>query len=55
MQHFDDWVILEGVDAQGRPVGPGEPSHITWLTSLANRVQGRSDDTRQVRDLTPQV
>jgi len=55
MQHFDDWVILEGVDAQRRPVGPGEQSHITWLTSLANRVQGRSDDTRQVRDLTPQV
>ena len=35
----DDWVILEGVDAQGRPVEPGELSHSTWLTNLANRVQ----------------
>lgn len=35
----DDWVVLEGVDAQGRPVGDGELSHSTWLTNLANRVQ----------------
>ena len=34
-----DWVVLEGVDARGRPVPPGEPSHTTLLTNLANRVQ----------------
>ena len=34
-----DWVVLEGVDARGRPVPPGEPSHTTLLTNLANRTQ----------------
>ena len=34
-----DWVLLEPVDAHGRPVAPGEPSHTTLLTNLANRVQ----------------
>ena len=35
----DDWVILEAVDAQLRPVAAGELSHTTLLTNLANRVQ----------------
>ena len=34
-----DWVLLEGVDACGRLVPPGEPSHTTLLTNLANRTQ----------------
>ena len=34
-----DWVILEPVDAAGKPVAPGEASHTTLLTNLANRVQ----------------
>lgn len=34
-----DWVILEPVDADGRPTPPGEPSHTVLLTNLANRVQ----------------
>jgi len=34
-----DWLILEPVDAAGDPVAPGEPSHTTLLTNLANRVQ----------------
>ena len=34
-----DWVLLEGVDARGRPVPPGVPSHTTLLTNLANRAQ----------------
>ena len=34
-----DWVLLEGVDARGRPVEPGVPSHTTLLTNLANRTQ----------------
>lgn len=34
-----DWVILEPVDAEYRPVPPGEPSHTCLLTNLANRVQ----------------
>jgi phenylacetate-coenzyme A ligase PaaK-like adenylate-forming protein len=34
-----DWVILEPVDAGGEPVAPGEASHTTLLTNLANRVQ----------------
>lgn len=34
-----DWVILEPVDAQLRPVPPGTPSAGTLLTNLANRVQ----------------
>ncbi|HMM84554.1 phenylacetate--CoA ligase family protein [Azohydromonas sp.] len=34
-----DWVILEPVDARGRPVPPGQLSHTTLLTNLANHVQ----------------
>ncbi len=34
-----DWVLLEGVDANFRPVPRGVPSHTTLLTNLANRVQ----------------
>ena len=34
-----DWVILESVDAVGRPVPPGEPGATTLLTNLANHVQ----------------
>jgi phenylacetate-CoA ligase len=35
----DDWVILEPVDAQDRPVPPGTPGATTLLTNLANHVQ----------------
>lgn len=35
----DDWVILEGIDAQGRAVAAGEFSSSTLLTNLANHVQ----------------
>ena len=34
-----DWLILEPVDAQHRPVPPGEPSATTLITNLANHVQ----------------
>jgi phenylacetate-CoA ligase len=34
-----DWLILEPVDAAGVPVAPGEASHTTLLTNLANLVQ----------------
>jgi phenylacetate-coenzyme A ligase PaaK-like adenylate-forming protein len=34
-----DWVILEPVDASGRPVGRGEIGATTLLTNLANHVQ----------------
>jgi phenylacetate-CoA ligase len=34
-----DWVILEVVDAAGRPVPPGETGHKAYLTNLANPVQ----------------
>ena len=34
-----DWVILEPVDEHHRPVPPGEVSHTTLLTNLANHVQ----------------
>ena len=34
-----DWVILEPIDANGRPVLPGERSTSVLLTNLANRVQ----------------
>lgn len=38
--HVDtEWSILEGVDARGRPVRPGETSHTVLLTNLANWVQ----------------
>jgi len=33
-----DWVILEPVDAQGRPVPEGETGQTTLLTNLANHV-----------------
>jgi phenylacetate-coenzyme A ligase PaaK-like adenylate-forming protein len=35
----DDWVILEGLDRKGGPTPPGEFSHTTLLTNLANRIQ----------------
>ncbi|WP_262030847.1 phenylacetate--CoA ligase family protein [Microvirga sp. Mcv34] len=34
-----DWAMLEPVDADHRPVWPGEPSHTVLLSNLANRVQ----------------
>ncbi len=34
-----DWLILEPVDEQDRPVPPGEPSRAVLVTHLANRVQ----------------
>jgi putative adenylate-forming enzyme len=34
-----DWVILEAVDREHRPVPPGASSHTALLTNLANRVQ----------------
>jgi phenylacetate-coenzyme A ligase PaaK-like adenylate-forming protein len=34
-----DWVILEPVDERGRPVPPGQLSHTTLITNLANHVQ----------------
>ena len=35
----DDWVVMEPVDADDRPVEPGTPSKAVLLTNLANRVQ----------------
>ena len=35
----DDWVILEALDSQLRPVAPGVLSSVTLLTNLANRTQ----------------
>lgn len=34
-----DWVALEPVDADYRPVPPGTPSHTVLLSNLANRAQ----------------
>jgi len=34
-----DWVVLEPVDAEHRPVAAGEQSHTVLLSNLANRVQ----------------
>ena len=34
-----DWLILEPVDEYGNPVPPGQRSHTTLLTHLANQVQ----------------
>lgn len=34
-----EWIILEPVDADHRPVSPGEQSHTVLVTNLANRVQ----------------
>lgn len=39
-QHVNsDWVLFEPVDADYRPVPPGEQSHTVLLSNLANRVQ----------------
>ncbi|HEY2976716.1 MAG TPA: phenylacetate--CoA ligase family protein, partial [Burkholderiaceae bacterium] len=35
----EDWVVLEPVDRQMRPVAVGDASHAVLLTHLANRVQ----------------
>ena len=35
----EDWVVLEPVDAEHRPVPPGTVSHTVLMTNLANRVQ----------------
>jgi phenylacetate-coenzyme A ligase PaaK-like adenylate-forming protein len=35
----EDWVLLEPVDSQYRPVPPGHVSHSVLLTNLANLVQ----------------
>ena len=34
-----DWVAFEGVDADYKPVPPGEQSHTVLISNLANRVQ----------------
>jgi phenylacetate-coenzyme A ligase PaaK-like adenylate-forming protein len=34
-----DWVVLEPVDEDLRPIPPGETSHTALVTNLANRVQ----------------
>lgn len=34
-----DWVAIEPVDADYRPVAPGEQSHTVLISNLANRVQ----------------
>ena len=34
-----DWVVVEPVDADHRPVPPGERSHTVLVSNLANRVQ----------------
>nr|WP_012311483.1 coenzyme F390 synthetase-like protein [Arthrobacter sp. AK-1]ABR66951.1 coenzyme F390 synthetase-like protein [Arthrobacter sp. AK-1] len=34
-----DWAILEPVDANHKPVPPGQPSHTVLLSNLANRIQ----------------
>jgi phenylacetate-coenzyme A ligase PaaK-like adenylate-forming protein len=36
---LEDWLILEPVDADYRPVPPGVVSHTVLMTNLANRVQ----------------
>ncbi|WP_193314926.1 nitroreductase family deazaflavin-dependent oxidoreductase [Georgenia thermotolerans] len=36
---LDDWVIVEPVDADHRPVPPGVVSHTVLMTNLATRVQ----------------
>lgn len=35
----DDWVLLETLDRQGRPVPPGDDAHTVALTNLANHTQ----------------
>ncbi|MFM9106854.1 MAG: phenylacetate--CoA ligase family protein [Chloroflexota bacterium] len=39
MHQNADWILLEPVDADGRPVPPGVASHSALVTNLANRVQ----------------
>jgi phenylacetate-CoA ligase len=39
LHYRDDWMILEPVDEDHRPVPPGQPSHTVLLTDLSNRVQ----------------
>ncbi len=39
MHLHHEWVVLEGVDRDGLPTPPGETSHTTLLTNLANWVQ----------------
>lgn len=39
MHLHHEWVALEGVDADGLPAAPGELSHTSLLTNLANWVQ----------------
>lgn len=34
-----DWLLLEAVDAENRPVPPGTKSHTVLISNLANRVQ----------------
>ncbi|MCK2215944.1 hypothetical protein MF672_019395 [Actinomadura sp. ATCC 31491] len=34
-----DWAVAEPVDAEHRPVPPGQPSHTVLVSNLANRVQ----------------
>jgi putative adenylate-forming enzyme len=34
-----EWVLLEGVEADGTPTAPGKLSHTVLITNLANRVQ----------------
>jgi phenylacetate-coenzyme A ligase PaaK-like adenylate-forming protein len=34
-----DWAVVEPVDADHRPVPPGQPSHTVLISNLANRVQ----------------
>lgn len=34
-----DWAVLEPVDADYRPVPPGQPSHTVLLSNLANQIQ----------------
>jgi len=36
---FEDYVLLEAVDADGRPVPDGKPAHRVLLTNLWNRTQ----------------
>ncbi len=38
MHLHHEWVVLEGVDRDGQPTPPGEISHTTLLTNLANWV-----------------
>lgn len=35
----EDWVILEPVDREGRPVAPGVQSDRVFITNLSNRIQ----------------